>query len=203
MASIRVKIILLVLTMILLVTTCGVVAYALTMQSVVAKNQIMISDKGQAKSYIKISDFIGPSNNSSYTELSIEPSFDLILEKSRDEDEKEGQFVRDVQFSYKNYYRYYIVKVEIQNLSGVDAYYSINCLDEDGNNFTFSSQVEIKYLQKSGEGFDLVQTLPSGIMANNQEVEIYVVFSVLDGLNLWNLSTVTAKNLVFSVEVNV
>ena len=203
--KVRNKIILLSLTMFLIIATCGVVAYSVLSQSLNANTQIIITDSGQAKSYIKISDYIGPSDNSSFSSLTSEPVFENVLEKTKDEDVKKGDFLRDVQFSYKNYYRYYLIKVEIQNLSDVNVNYSVSCVDQQSNPFVFSSQVELLYLKNNGAdgNFNLGTTTPSGVLAPQETTTLYIALSVIDGQNLWELSSVKKQNFRLFVEVKV
>ena len=203
MKGVKLKIVLLSLTILLLCATCGVAVYAYLTQSFNGNTQIIISDSGQAKSVIKISDFIGPNDNSNYIDLTVEPDFIEVLAKTRDEDIKEGEFLRDVEFSFTNYYRYYLIKIEIQNLSEVDATYQISCLDDQGNPFVFSSQVEINYLKNEGEQFNLVSTSSTGKLTPDEQACVYIAISVVDGQDLWGLSNIQKQNFNLRVEVKV
>lgn len=203
MKSAKMKIIALSFAIVAVFSLFGVLVYALLNQSVAAGTYISISDKGQAKTNVVVSDCFGPSNNSKIDALTAEPQFELIIEKSREEDSKKQALEKNVEFSYKNYYRYYIIKVEITNLStDIEIGYTINLLDKDGKEFVFSSQVEAVYMEKTGEGFQLQQCLNSGRLGLEQTKTTYVVFRVRDGVDLWDLSSVSKTNFTLKVEAS-
>lgn len=197
------KIIILSVMIFVMLATFGISVFAIKTQAVDVHTQILISDKGQAKSHVVVSDFVGPSNNSKFTELSSKPTFEPILEKNKDEDSKKETLNRDVEFSYTNYYRYYIMEVQITNLStDVELTYTLNLLDKDGKPFVFSSQVETLFMQSSGDDFVLTSCESSGRLALGETKSTYIVFNVLDDINLWDLATVKKSNFTLKVEVS-
>lgn len=197
------KIIILSVMIFVMLATFGISVFALKTQAVDVHTQILISDKGQAKSHVVVSDFVGPSNNSKVSELSSKPTFETILEKSKDEDSKKETLNRDVEFSYTNYYRFYIIEIQITNLSeDVELAYTLNLLDKDGKPFVFSSQVEISFMQSSGDDFALTSCESSGRLALGETKSTYVVFSVVDDVDLWDLATVKKSNFTLKVEVS-
>lgn len=203
MKQVKSKIIILSVMIFVMLATFGISVFALKTQAVDVHTQILISDKGQAKSRVVVSDFVGPSNNSKFSELSSKPMFETILEKGKDEDSKKGTLKRDIEFSYTNYYRYYIMEVQITNISeDVELVYTLNLLDKDGRAFVFSSQVQISFMQSSGDNFVLTNCESSGTLALGETKSIYIVFSVLDDINLWDLATVKKSNFTLKVEVS-
>lgn len=203
MRGAKAKIIMLSVVIFVMLAAFGVCVWALVSQRVEANTDILISDKGQAKSLVVVSDYVGPANNTSIDALTTIPNFSTIVEKSRNEDTKTSSLGRDVDFSYKNYYRYYILKVDITNLSqDIEVGYSISLLDKDGNNFVFSSQVETKFMHTTGTGFTLEETPNNGRLALNQTKTTYVVLKVVDGIDLWDLTTVEKTNFTLKVEVS-
>lgn len=202
MKEARSKIIILSVMIFVMLATFGISVFAIKTQAVDVHTQILISDKGQAKSHVVVSDFVGPSDNSKFTKLSSKPTFEPILEKSKDEDSKKKLLDRNVEFSFTNYYRYYIMEVQITNLSeSVELVYTLNLLDKDGKPFVFSSQVEILFMQSSGENFVLTKCESSGQLALGETKSTYIVFSVLDDINLWDLATVKKSNFTLKIEV--
>lgn len=203
MKSAKIKIIALSIAIVAVFSLFGVLVYALLSQNIDVGTYILVSDKGQAKTQVVVSDYFGPSNNSKVEALTTEPQFELIIEKGRDEDSKKQALEKDIEFSYKNYYRYYIIKVEITNKSAdIELGYSINLFDKDGKAFVFSSQVEAVYMEKTGDGFQLQQCLNSGRLGLEQTKTTYVVFRVIDGVDLWDLSSVSKTNFTLKVEAS-
>lgn len=197
------KIIILSVMIFVMLATFGISVFAIKTQAVDVHTQILISDKGQAKSHVIVSDFVGSSNNSKFTEITSKPTFEPILEKNKDEDSKKELLDRNVEFSYTNYYRYYIMEVQITNLSAdVELTYTLNLLDKDGKPFVFSSQVEILFMQSSGDDFVLTSCESSGRLALGETKSTYIVFNVLDDINLWDLATVKKSNFTLKVEVS-
>ena len=197
------KIIILSVMIFVMLATFGISVFAIKTQAVDVHTQILISDKGQAKSHVIVSDFIGTSNNSKFTELTSKPAFEPILEKSKEEDSKKELLDRNVEFSYTNYYRYYIMEVQITNLSeDVELAYTLNFFDKDGKPFVFSSQVETLFMQSSGDDFVLTSCESSGRLALGETKSTYIVFSVLDDISLWDLATVKKSNFTLKVEVS-
>ena len=82
MKKVKSKIIILSVMIFVMLATFGISVFAIKTQAVDVHTQILISDKGQAKSHVIVSDFVGPSNNSKFTELTSKPAFEPILEKS-------------------------------------------------------------------------------------------------------------------------
>lgn len=186
-----------------MLATFGVCVWALLSQRVNANTDIFISDKGQAKSSVVVSDFVGPANNSTLEALSAMPEFSVLATKTRDEDTKTATLDKNIDFSYKNYYRFYILKVDITNLSvDIPVNYTINLLDKDGNDFVFSSQVETKYMQSASEGFSFETAQNSGRLLLGESKTTYVVLEVVDGIDLWDLTTVEKTNFTLKVEVS-
>lgn len=197
------KIIILSVMIFVMLATFGVCVWALLSQRVNANTDIFISDKGQAKSSVVVSDFVGPANNSNLEALSAMPEFSVLATKTRDEDTKTATLDKNIDFSYKNYYRFYILKIDITNLSvDIPVNYTINLLDKDGNDFVFSSQVETKYLQSASEGFSFVTAQNSGRLLLGESKTTYVVLEVVDGIDLWDLTTVEKTNFTLKVEVS-
>lgn len=197
------KIIILSVMIFVMLATFGISVFAIKTQAVDVHTQILISDKGQAKSHVIVSYFVGPSNNSKFTELTSKPAFEPILEKSKEEDSKKELLDRNVEFSYTNYYRYYIMEVQITNLSeDVELAYTLNFFDKDGKPFVFSSQVETLFMQSSGDDFVLTSCESSGRLALGETKSTYIVFSVLDDISLWDLATVKKSNFTLKVEVS-
>ena len=84
------KIIILSVMIFVMLATFGISVFAIKTQAVDVHTQILISDKGQAKSHVIVSDFVGPSNNSKFTEITSKPTFEPILEKNKEEDSKKS-----------------------------------------------------------------------------------------------------------------
>ena len=131
----------------MLVSFFSLTVYALISQSLNVKAEIIITDEGQAKSIINVYEALGKNDNSSYISLQEEPVFSLAVTKSRNEDNAKGEFKLKPVFGGENKYRYYMIKIAIQNVSTVPISYSAGILNELGEEFVFTSQLELKYFE--------------------------------------------------------
>ena len=204
MQKIKTKITVLVISIVCVFALLGVGVWAILTQTVNANTYITVKDDGQAKSVITISDFVGPSNNSTLEELTTEPQFNQLLEKPEDQDEAIGEFSQDVTFSYTNYYRYVLIKVEIENKSTVAVAYNISFTDMEGNDFVFSYPIEIEFFSlSSSEGFQLESSTGTGRIEVGGATTKYVAIKVADGYDLWDLPDVILQAFKLNVEVAV
>ena len=204
MQKIKTKITVLVISIVCVFALLGVGVWAILTQTVNANTYITVKDDGQAKSVITISDFVGPSNNSTLEELTTEPQFNQLLEKPEDQDEAVGEFSQDVTFSYTNYYRYVLIKVEIENKSTVAVAYNISFTDMEGNDFVFSYPIEIEFFSlSSSEGFQLETSTGTGRIEVGGATTKYVAIKVADGYDLWDLPDVILQAFKLNVEVAV
>ena len=204
MQKIKTKITVLVISIVCVFALLGVGVWAILTQTVNANTYITVKDDGQAKSVITISDFVGPSNNSTLEELTTEPQFNQLLEKPEDQDEAIGEFSQDVTFSYTNYYRYVLIKVEIENKSTVAVAYNISFTDMEGNDFVFSYPIEIEFFSlSSSEGFQLESSTGTGRIEVGGSTTKYVAIKVADGYDLWYLPDVILQAFKLNVEVAV
>ncbi len=204
MQNVKIKITLLVVAILCTLTLFGVSVWAIISQKVDLNTYITVKDDGQAKCEVLVSDYIAPSNNSTLSSLAQEPVFTQALHKSVDEDYALGSFNENVEFSYTNYYRYFLVKIQITNFSTVPIYYSLSILDQNKENFVFSYPIETNYYENiSQEGFNLSQTSSSGQIAVEGNVTVYLGIYVVDGYNLWDLPSISSQNFSLAVEVNV
>lgn len=204
MQNIKLKISLLVLAIVCVLTLLGVSVWAVVSQTVGVDTYISVSDDGQAKCEVVVSDYLAPSNNSSLLSLSQKPTFSQALVKQRDQDYAEGTFNHDVEFSYINYYRYFLVQIQIENLSSVAINYNISLLDQNNNSFAFSHPIVASFYQNSSaDGFSLSQASGAGSIGVSQNATIYLCIQVVDGFNLWDLPDISAQNFNLAVEVSV
>lgn len=169
----------------------GVSVFAALQQSAELIGSITVTDEGQAKSNIIVSYFVGPTDASEYNALTTEPSFVQLLSKSKNEDTKSSNTNLDVDFSYFNNFRYYIYKVQIENLSSVEVTYTTtfwNTIDETIS-YHFDSQTEVLYaINTNNGGFELTAgNNGSGQIAVNGSLTYYVVVQVKNGVTLWNI----------------
>ena len=186
----------------LLVCFFGVTVYSLLMQSLSIQNQITVSDDGQAKSIVKVWETLGPDDNSSISTLTQEPQFSLVLEKNENEDSSSGQFLVSPVFGGENQYRYFLIKVEIQNLSTVSVNYSTKLVNSLGEDFVASSQLEIKYYQNSSEQFALTESLPNGTIGVSQSVVQYISLGLRDDVAFEDLVATDSFDFFLNVEVS-
>lgn len=186
----------------LLVCFFGVTVYSLLMQSLSIQNQITVSDDGQAKSIVKVWETLGPDDNSSISTLTQEPQFSLVLEKNENEDSSSGQFSVSPVFGGENQYRYFLIKVEIQNLSTVSVNYSAKLVNSLGEDFVVSSQLEIKYYQNSSEQFALTESLPNGTIGVSQSVVQYISLGLRDDVAFEDLVAIDSFDFFLNVEVS-
>ena len=197
------KIITLSAILIILVCFFSYSVYALINQTLNIQAEIIITDEGQAKSIINVYEALGMNDNSSYTTLTNEPEFQLALTKIRDEDNASGNFNINPSFGGKNKYRYYIIKIEIQNVSVVPVEYNARILNELGEDFVFSSQLELIYLENTGENFSLTPVSAiSGTLAVDEEVSRYIVLQIKDGLEFLDLIKTEPQSFFLNIEVN-
>ena len=177
--------------------------YALINQKLNVQAEIIITDDGQAKTVINIYEALGENNNSSYTTLTSEPNFQLALTKTRDEDNASGNLNINPSFGGENEYRYYIIKIEIQNVSVVPVEYDARILNELGEDFVFSSQLELLYFENTGENFSLtpVSTI-SGTLAVDEMMDRYIVLQIKDGLAFPDLIKTEPQSFYLNIEVN-
>lgn len=197
------KIIVLSTILVLLVCFFSYSVYALINQTLNIQAKIIITDNGQAKSIINVYEALGANDNSSYTNLTNEPEFQLALTKTRDEDNVSGNFTINPSFGGENRYRYYIIKIEIQNVSTVPVEYNAKILNELGEGFVFTSQLELLYLENSGESFSLSPISEiSGTLAVDEVVNRYIVLQIKDGLDFSDLIKTEPQSFYLNIEVN-
>lgn len=197
------KIIVLSTILVLLVCFFSYSVYALINQTLNIQAEIIITDDGQAKSIINVYEALGANDNSSYTNLTNEPEFQLALTKTRDEDNVSGNFTINPSFCGENRYRYYIIKIEIQNVSTVPVEYNAKILNELGEDFVFTSQLELLYLENSGESFTLSQISEiSGTLPVDEVVNRYIVLQIKDGLDFSDLIKTEPQSFYLNIEVN-
>lgn len=200
--GLKAKIALLSVMLVLLACFLGVTVYSLLTQSLSIQNQITISDDGQAKSIVKVWEALGPDDNSSISTLTQEPQFSLVLEKNENENSSSGQFSVNPVFGGENQYRYYLIKVEIQNLSTVSVNYSAKLVNSLGEDFVVSSQLEIKYYQNSSEQFALTESLPNGTIGVSQSVVQYISLGLRDDVAFEDLVATDSFDFFLNVEVS-
>lgn len=204
MQNIKTKIVVLVISIVCVFALLGVGVWAILTQTVNARTYINVKDDGQAKCVITVSDYVGPSNNSTLEELVTEPQFNQVLEKLENQDEASGEFSQNVTFSYTNYYRYVLIKVEIENKSTVAVTYDISFTDMEGNAFVFSYPIETAiYTLSSSEGFQLETSTGTGRIEVGGATTKYVAIKVTDGYDLWDLPDVILQAFKLNVEVTV
>lgn len=197
------KIIVLSTILVLLVCFFSYSVYALINQTLNIQAEIIITDDGQAKSIINVYEALGANDNSSYTNLTNEPEFQLALTKTRDEDNVSGNFTINPSFGGENKYRYYIIKIEIQNVSTIPVEYSARVINELGEDFVFTSQLELLYLENSGESFTLSQISEiSGTLPVDEVVNRYIVLQIKDGLDFSDLIKTEPQSFYLNIEVN-
>ena len=197
------KIIILSTILVLLVCFFSYSVYSLINQTLNVQAEIIITDDGQAKSIINVYEALGANDNSSYTTLTSEPEFQLALTKRQDEDNISGNFTINPSFGGENKYRFYIIKIEIQNVSTVPVEYSSRILNELGEDFVFTSQLELLYLENTGENFTLSQISEiSGTLAVDEVVNRYIVLQIRNGLDFSNLIKTEPHSFYLNIEVN-
>lgn len=197
------KIIVLSTILVLLVCFFSYSVYALINQTLNIQAEIITTDDGQAKSIINVYEALGANDNSSYTNLTNEPEFQLALTKTRDEDNVSGNFTINPSFGGENRYRYYIIKIEIQNVSTVPVEYNAKILNELGEGFVFTSQLELLYLENSGESFTLSQISEiSGTLPVDEVVNRYIVLQIRDELDFSDLIKTEPQSFYLNIEVN-
>lgn len=197
------KIIILSTILVFLVCFFSYSVYALINQTLNIQAEIIITDDGQAKSIINVYEALGANDNSSYTNLTNEPEFQLALTKTRDEDNVSGNFTINPSFGGENRYRYYIIKIEIQNVSTIPVEYSARVINELGEDFVFTSQLELLYLENSGESFTLSQISEiSGTLPVDEVVNRYIVLQIKDGLDFSDLIKTEPQSFYLNIEVN-
>ena len=200
--NLKLKIIALAISFTIMACFFGIVVYALLTQSLQINNQITVSDKGQAKSIVKIYEFLGPNDGSTYQQLMSEPSMTLVFEKGRDEDFKEGNFSNQPVFGGVNSYRYFFLKIEIENQSSVNVNYSFDLKNSLGEKFVISSQLEYKYLENLGENFSLSECDNFGTLSVGESVSKYLVISMKDGIDFDQLIETGSHDFYLTVEVS-
>lgn len=200
--GLKAKIALLSVMLVLLACFLGVTVYSLLIQSLSIQNQITVSDDGQDKSIVRVWETLGPNDNSSISTLTQEPQFSLVLEKNENENSSSGQFSVNPVFGGENQYRYYLIKVEIQNLSTVSVNYSAKLVNSLGEDFVVSSQLEIKYYQNSSEQFALTESLPNGTIGVSQSVVQYISLGLRDDVAFEDLVATDSFDFFLNVEVS-
>ena len=200
--KLKAKIIILSVALTLLVCFFSLTVYALISQSLNVNAQIIITDEGQAKSVINVYEAFGENDNSSYLALQEEPDFSLAIEKGRNENNAKGEFNLKPVFGGENKYRYYIIKIVIQNVSTVPINYSADILNELGEEFVFTSQLELKYLENTSEGFSL-QEIPKieGEMEVDEIIEKYIVLTIKEGLDFSDLIETSPHSFYLNIKV--
>lgn len=200
--KLKAKIIILSITLTLLVCFFSLTVYALISQSLNVNAQITITDEGQAKSVINVYEALGKNDNSSYLTLQEEPDFSLAVTKGRDEDNAKGEFKFKPRFGGENKYRYYMIKIAIQNVSTVPINYSANILNELGEEFVFTSQLELKYLETTGEKFSLQEISKiEGKIEVNEIVEKYIVLTIKEELDFSDLIKTSPHAFYLNIKV--
>lgn len=113
-----------------------------------------------------------------------------------------GEFNLKPVFGGENKYRYYIIKIVIQNVSTVPINYSADILNELGEEFVFTSQLELKYLENTSEGFSL-QEIPKieGEMEVDEIVEKYIVLTIKEGLDFSDLIETSPHSFYLNIKV--
>lgn len=174
--------------------------YALVSQSMNVTAEITVTDEGQAKSVVSVYEALGANDNSPYTSLTSEPNFSHVFTKGRDEDNATGEFKEHPVFGGENKYRYYIIKIEIQNLSAVPITYSARITNEIGEDFVFSSQLELIYL----DNLTTFDEMPlSGGIDVGESATKYIVLTVADGLEFSDLIATNAHSFYLNIKVQV
>lgn len=199
--NLKIKIISLAISFTIMACFFGVVVYSLLTQSLQINNQITVSDKGQAKSIVKIYEYLGP-NNSTYQQLTSEPNMTSAFEKNKDEDFKEGDFLNQPVFGGLNSYRYFLIKLEIENQSSVNVNYSFDLKNSLGEKFVISSQLEYKYLENLGGNFSLSECDNFGTLSVGESVSKYLVISMKDGIDFDQLIETESHDFYLTVEVS-
>lgn len=200
--KLKAKIIILSITLTLLVCFFSLTVYALISQSLNVNAQITITDEGQAKSVINVYEALGNNDNSSYLTLQEEPDFSLAVTKGRDEDNAKGEFKLKPRFGGENKYRYYMIKIAIQNVSTVPINYSANILNELGEEFVFTSQLELKYLETTSEKFSLQEISKiEGKIEVNEIVEKYIVLTIKEELDFSDLIKTSPHAFYLNIKV--
>ena len=199
--NLKIKIISLAISFTIMACFFGVVVYSLLTQSLQINNQITVSDKGQAKSIVKIYEYLGP-NNSTYQQLTSEPNMTSAFEKNKDEDFKEGDFLNQPVFGGLNSYRYFLIKLEIENQSSVNVNYSFDLKNSLGEKFVISSQLEYKYLENLGGNFSLSECDNFGALSVGESVSKYLVISMKDGIDFDQLIETESHDFYLTVEVS-
>lgn len=200
--KLKAKIIILSITLTLLVCFFSLTVYALISQSLNVNAQITITDEGQAKSVINVYEALGKNDNSSYLTLQEEPDFSLAVTKGRDEDNAKGEFKLKPRFGGENKYRYYMIKIAIQNVSTVPINYSASILNELGEEFVFTSQLELKYLETTGEKFSLQEISKiEGKIEVNEIVEKYIVLTIKEELDFSDLIKTSPHAFYLNIKV--
>ena len=198
-----VKIIILSAVLVSLVCLFSYTVYASITQTLSIGAQIIITDDGQAKSVINIYETLGPNDNTTFLELNQEPNFELAFTKQRDEDSAFGNFNIKPTFGGKNEYRYYIMKIEIQNVSTIPLSYRARVINELGEDFVFSSQLQLLYMQNQGNPFSLVDISNiEGIVDVQQKIERYIVLTIKDGVDFVDLVPTSTHSFYLNIEVN-
>ena len=198
-----VKIIILSAVLVSLVCLFSYTVYASITQTLSIGAQIIITDDGQAKSVINIYETLGPNDNTTILELNQEPNFELAFTKQRDEDSAFGNFNIKPTFGGKNEYRYYIMKIEIQNVSTIPLSYRARVINELGEDFVFSSQLQLLYMQNQGNPFSLVDISNiEGIVDVQQKIERYIVLTIKDGVDFVDLVPTNTHSFYLNIEVN-
>lgn len=200
--KLKAKIIILSITLTLLVCFFSLTVYALISQSLNVNAQITITDEGQAKSVINVYEALGKNDNSSYLTLQEEPDFSLAVTKGRDEDNAKGEFKLKPVFGGENKYRYYMIKIAIQNVSTVPINYSASILNELGEEFVFTSQLELKYLETISEKFSLQEISKiEGKIEVNEIVEKYIVLTIKEELDFSDLIKTSPHAFYLNIKV--
>ena len=201
--KIKSKIIFLSITLVILVCFFSYSVYGLMNQTLNVQSQINITDDGQAKSIVNVYETLGLNDNSSYLSLTSEPEFQLAVSKGRDEDNAVGNFNLEPRFGGENKYRYYMIKIEIQNVSTVPIEYSAKIINELGEDFVFSSQLELLYFENTSGNFSLNEISSiSGLLEVNEMVENYIVLSIREDLELSDLIKTPSQSFYLNIEVN-
>ena len=200
--KLKAKIIIFSITLTMLVSFFSLTVYALISQSLNVKAEIIITDEGQAKSIINVYEALGKNDNSSYISLQEEPVFSLAVTKSRNEDNAKGEFKLKPVFGGENKYRYYMIKIAIQNVSTVPISYSAGILNELGEEFVFTSQLELKYFENKNDYFSLQEISKiEGKIEVNETIEKYIVLTIKEGLSFPDLIKTSPHAFYLNIKV--
>lgn len=133
--SMRVKILSLVASLVLCFLLIGVSVYAALSQTLTIDNTITITTSGQTKVAVKVSEYLNEGNTAVSASPDSITGWELKVEKTADEDTKEGT-VSPINFNYTENVNYYAYKFEFTNNSSETAYAHISASPVDNTQLT-------------------------------------------------------------------